>query len=991
VPVYELGNFSDRRPYFTMKLVKGRTLADLLRARSSPAEDLPRFLSIFESIAQTMAYAHVRGVIHRDLKPSNVMVGSFGEVQVMDWGLAKVLPQGGVAADEPQPRAEPDIPVSVIRTVRSGSDADGSQAGSVMGTPGYMAPEQARGEIEAVDERADVFGLGAILCEILTGEPAYTGRTPTEVLRQAMRGDTADALARLEGCGADPEMVVLATDCLASEPVDRPRDAGVVAGRVTAYLTGVQERLRATELARVEAQARAEEEAKRRVLSDQLATEAQGRAAEAERRVVVERQRRRYQLGLAASVLALTAVAALSLDYWARERQARAARVELALNGAILLRDSATSLPEDVARWMAAARGIEAAASALGQGSDPESEGRLAALRTEVRDGLFAARRDRTLLEALAVGRAQKQERVPSGTDGEYAHAFRSAGLDLDTSPPAEIAAAVKARPASVAAVATAALDDWALVRRQGGHAEADFRRPLEAARAIDPDPFRDKVRAAILEIDVKDPEAALRTLAADPKASELPPPSALLLASALRSLKAVEPAIPLLRAVVGRHPDDVSVNYELAAALTELRPPAREEAVRYYTAARSLRPEGAHQLAHLLEEIGRGDEALAVYADLAVRRPYDVHNLACYGRCLQDQGSPEAAAVLDRVVASFSATVRSAPEFALGHCNLANALAQQWNLDEAIAEYRAAIRLEPGLAAAHLNLGSALINQGKLDEAVGECRAAVRLLPDVAVAHYNLGIAVERQEKLVEAVAEYRTAIRLQPSYAEAHCNLADVLRRQGDFAGSLYMHRKGHELGSKRSGWPYPSARWVADAERSLALAKRLPAVLRGEDRPNDVAEQRVFARMAEDRKQFTVAARLWAEALSGDPKLADDRNAQFRYSAACAAALAACGQGKDDPKPDEATGAKLRGQALAWLKAELMAWGRLLDGGDPKARADVARTLHRWKGDMDLARVRDPDALARLPEAERAAWWALWVEVEALLKRAEGRESP
>ncbi len=91
MPVYELGAFADRRPYFTMKLVKGRTLASLLAERESPAHDLPRFLSIFESICQTVAYAHARGVIHRDLKPSNVMLGSFGEVQVMHWGLAKVL------------------------------------------------------------------------------------------------------------------------------------------------------------------------------------------------------------------------------------------------------------------------------------------------------------------------------------------------------------------------------------------------------------------------------------------------------------------------------------------------------------------------------------------------------------------------------------------------------------------------------------------------------------------------------------------------------------------------------------------------------------------------------------------------------------------------------------------------------------------------------------------------------------------------------------
>ncbi len=142
VPIYELGTFSDRRPFFSMKLVKGRTLAELLEDRESPADDLPRIISIFEAICQTVAYAHARGVIHRDLKPSNVMVGSFGEVQVMDWGLAKVLPRGGVVEDVEDDR--PDREETLITTARSGSkDFDLSRAGSVMGTPSYMAPEQA--------------------------------------------------------------------------------------------------------------------------------------------------------------------------------------------------------------------------------------------------------------------------------------------------------------------------------------------------------------------------------------------------------------------------------------------------------------------------------------------------------------------------------------------------------------------------------------------------------------------------------------------------------------------------------------------------------------------------------------------------------------------------------------------------------------------------------------------------------------------------------
>ena len=273
VPIYELGAFADRRPYFAMKLVKGRTLSSLLDERPDPTRDLPRFLSIFEAVCQTIAYAHARGVIHRDLKPSNIMVGSFGEVQVMDWGLAKVLPQGGVADDASAGKSRArDTVIATARSV-SESDSDLSKAGSVMGTPSctWAPRSRLRGEVDRLDERCDVFALGSILCELLSIEPAFTGRSSGEIQRKAARGELKEAVNRLDSCGADAELIGLAKDCLDPELEDRPRHAGEVASRIKMYQTGVQERLRKAEMAGAEEKARAEEATKRaRVERDRL-------------------------------------------------------------------------------------------------------------------------------------------------------------------------------------------------------------------------------------------------------------------------------------------------------------------------------------------------------------------------------------------------------------------------------------------------------------------------------------------------------------------------------------------------------------------------------------------------------------------------------------------------------------------------------------------------------------------------------------------------
>ncbi len=350
VPIYELGAFADRRPFFAMKLVKGRTLSSLLAERTDPARDLPRFLSLFESICQTMAYAHARGVIHRDLKPSNVMVGSFGEVQVMDWGLAKVLPRGG-AADDAHAGVTPPSE-TVIATAQSASDSDHSRAGSVLGTPSYMAPEQARGEVDRLDERCDVFALGSILCELLTGSPAFTGRSADEVQRKAARGEVSGAIDRLDRYGADADLIALAKSCLAPEPEDRPAHASELSDRVGTYQAGVQQRLKQAEIAHAQAAARAEE---------------------ATKRARVEHDRLRLTVALAASIIGLIAMGGGGWAYLAQQRTSRRAATErvviAAIDEATLLRGQAKAAPvDDLSRWAMAKTATEKAQFGPGRG-----------------------------------------------------------------------------------------------------------------------------------------------------------------------------------------------------------------------------------------------------------------------------------------------------------------------------------------------------------------------------------------------------------------------------------------------------------------------------------------------------------------------------------------------------------------------------------------------------------------------------------------------
>ena len=1072
--VYQAGMLADGRPYLALKLIKGRTLAELLERGT------PNVLAIFEAICQAVGYAHAHGVIHRDLKPQTSMVGSFGEVQVMDWGLAKVL--GSTSAPRPQRSAEESIGTQIC----SLRDTDGSftQVGSILGTPAYMAPEQAGGETERIDARTDVFALGAILCTLLTGKPPYTGKDAETVRLAAIRGKLDDALGRLDACGAEPELVALAKRCLAFEPAQRPADARAVAAEIAALRAAAEERARQAELERARSEVQAAE----------------------------QRKRRRVQRLLAA-VVALMVLAGGAAGWWEHARVVRNAEALAAQLDAC----TAALAADDAVRAEAALAEAERRA--------PEGGG------AELLERLEHCKRDMDTLRALDAVDAFRWtlhgSKFPPGE--EQARRLRAmfAGMELLPPTPPETAAE-RVQASAVKDRLLAALDLWLL---QAAAPEA--RAVLQAA---DPDPYRDRVRDALRAID----GPRIAELAQQAEALAQPPRYATVLGQCRAvplkrrhevleaALRARPNSLTLLMALgnsfpgnqrpgaanrarwyqsaVAVQPTNAAVHNALGNALMDLRDRVGARA-EYETAIR-LAPAYAYPyngLANVLGDLKDDAGALAAYQKALALEPTDAIPYNGLGNLRRRMGDLDGAAAAFReairldpryavphnglglllkdqhdiagAVAEFRASMRLDPRYAQPHNNLGDLLRDQNDLAGAMAEFQAAIRLDPTYAAPHLglagildrqnnrvaaaaqyriairldptdgaphnNLGNILHGQGdlggaaaeyreaiRLDPAdyaphnglgnllrdqgdragaIAEYRAAIRLNPKHAHAHNNLGIALRAQGDCAGAVAEYREAIRLDPKYAPPHNNLGNLLGDQHDLIGAIAEYREAIRLDPAYAaphhglGGILHDQHQLAEAVQELREAIRLNPkqaeshhmlgmVLLDQNRPAEALpafKEAIRLKPTFDQSYNGAAVALNAlgkssaalaflrEAAQKHPDWMRHADTQLRYNCACSAVLAGTGQAKDAPPRDQWPA--LRKEALAWLQADLPFWQKRL--ANASGHANVHHWMTHWLSDSDLAAVRDPAALQRLPEDERRAWATFWSEVRRL----------
>jgi len=886
-----------------------------------------------------------------------------------------------------------------------------------------------------VDARSDVFGLGAILAVILTGQPPFAAATAEITRGLVARGKMEECFARLDGCGADPELVALCKRCLAPEQADRPADAGEVARAVAALRAAADERARRAELERV----RAEGEAR------------------------AQRQKRRAQLALAAAVVALV-LGGGAFAWWSnvqaqagRERQGRNAEAVAGL----LDQCEAALRGGDTAR---AAVTLEAAKKRAAEGGADEWAARLDALAADL-----TLLRDLDAVDQFRWTPLDTKRPGAAAVAARYREALGRAGADPDTVSPE--AAAVRASGSLLRERIIGAWDQLLRAEKTAG---------LRAAlHAVDPNRYRDKVRDVVrvgdrvkladlagrlaaleqpLEFTVflgesaairverrrqlleaavqrrpgnlgllltlgqtyplsqeKGSEERLRWHQAAVAAAPTNPSARIGLGNVLRERHDLAGAAAAYREAFRLDPRCVVAYYNLGAVLLGRDPAGAETAYR-----EALRLDASYAWAHAgLGQVLQGRHDL-VGAEVAYREairldPSHAPAHFALGNLLRDRQDLAGAAAAYREAirldpkllsarhllgsvlrdrhdlagaeAAYREAIRLDPSFVQVHYNLGLLLRARQDLTGAEAAYREAIRLDPKYAPAHFALGNLLSDRQNLAGAEAAYREAVRLDPSYVGAYFNLGLLLRAQKDLAGAEAAFREAIRVDSSYVPAHEDLGVTLQWKGNLEGAVAEFKEVLRLDSKNSRGRYHLPR----AKRMRQLLLRLPDILARKAEPQSPHEACELAGLCTQlyQKRYA-AARLYEGAFTADPKLTADLKAAHHYDAAVSAVRAASGEGIDPPG-DTAARTTLRNKVLGWLRADLDLRRKQAASAAASHRSEAGAKLSNWLADSGLSGVRDSEPLAKLPAAERAEWEQLWTDVKATLDAADKPAAP
>jgi serine/threonine-protein kinase len=732
--VHDGGETASGRPYFVMELVKGIPITEFCdQSQLSVRERLELFLNV----CQAVQHAHQKGIIHRDFKPSNILVtlhDGTPVVKVIDFGIAKATGQS-----------------LTDKTVFTGF-------AQMIGTPLYMSPEQAALSGLDVDTRSDIYALGVLLYELLTGT------TPFDKERLSQVGyDELRRIIREEEPPRPSARISTLGQAAATVATQRKSDPKQLSRLFRGELDWIVMKALEKDRNRRYDTASAFAADVQRYLNDEPVQACPPSAWYRWRKFA---RRNRGRLATTA-VLALALLVAVGGVGWALlDRQVRRARSDDRI--ALILEE--VDRLEREQRWPEAEAAARQAEAIMTGGEAGDAAARRVA--EALRELAFIANLDRIRQERLA--RAQQVRVDDARVAQDYGQTFRDYGVDVESLPTEETVGRLRRNPALAAPIA-AALDDWVQRRRRLGEAVSSWKPLVAAARGLDRDPLRDRLRAAWGRRVTPELQADLRRLAdaIDVKAER--PATLYVLGITLQRAQLSDVALRVIRDGQYAHPGDLWLAWEHAYQLRQRKDYAG--AVRYCSIVVALRPDsaGAHlDLGVVLYDQRKLPEAEKEFREALCLRPDypEAHNNL--GLVLRDQRK------LPEAEKEYREALRLRPDFALAHINLGNVLRDQRKLPEAEKEYREALRLRPHNPEAHNNLGIVLYDQRKLTEAEKEFREALRLRPDNPEAHNNLGSILHEQRKLPEAEKEFREALRLRPDNREAHNNLGSILHEQ-------------------------------------------------------------------------------------------------------------------------------------------------------------------------------------------------------------------
>jgi serine/threonine protein kinase/tetratricopeptide (TPR) repeat protein len=941
--------------------------------------------------AEALEHAHSLGIVHRDIKPANLMIQS-----------SPLAPPGRGAGGEGL-----HLWITDFGLARTASDAGLTMTGDVLGTLRYMSPEQAMAKHGLVDHQTDVYSLGVTLYELLTGTPAVEGKDREEILNAITLNEPRPPRGLNSAIPQDLETIVL--KALEKNPTDRYATAKEFADDLRHYLEDRPIRARRPSLVH-----RARKWGRRHravmvagivclivtmaaaigsvawILGDQTArrNEAEGKLREtleaaepllrrgnpSDPQLIAEAQTAELLVGegmlgsewrrraeqLQKDVRMLAALEAIQLDQ-ARVRGENFDLSDTAAGFASAFQEYGINLEalesketSEVVRQSAIrdqlAAGLDFWAYFLAHKGDQEGADRLFAFARQTDNNPWRNR----LREVIGPGK-----KIPVDL-------LRS--LPVEEMPPATLVLLAGVLAFQTRFVTPEALQAAAeLLRRAQQRYPADF--------------WLNHQLAWMLANNVQPPrlEEAIGYYRAAVALRPQSPGTFLNFGAALKKKGDVLGAIAAYREAIRLKSDYASAKGELTETLADTG--QIDEAITTCREWIRNNPDSVPDLLNLgyaLMKNGQIDEAITAHKEAIRLDPSDSKAHGHFGYLLAVKGR------FDEAIREYQEALRSNPNNFEAHLNLGTEIGKKGRLAEAAQEFARVISLKPDLAQAHVNLEIALRSQGRSDDAIKACREFVRLIPNHPEAHYRLACNLRDKGSTEEAIKYFRETVRLKPEYADAHCNLGFALLKEGRFAEAVAPLKRADELGSKLPDWRYPALKWLQKAESLVGVEPKLPAVLKGELKPVDNGDRLALAILCQEYKALYLAAfRFYRDAFAEQPTLADDLQQQHRYNAACAAALAGCGQGKDGDQTDDKERPRLRQQALAWLRSDLVAYRRDLD--KEKARPAILQRMQHWQQDKDLDRVRGTDALAKLPEAERQEWQKLWTEVEELRQKA------